>query len=172
MIVACTDALKSYRDAEEKSSSDYGSRHTILVLDKQLHAIPWESLPCLDGQSVSRVSSLYDLIERLSQMRSQRIDSSLTSMGLSGIVASPVAGTCFLNPSGDLSKTQIFHTVLAWNNRYALPFLSTKPASCQSSQARRSTLFMLPKITSLPDDWPQLTHSIKSGITISQTRFN
>ncbi|KAJ3077267.1 hypothetical protein HDU98_004229 [Podochytrium sp. JEL0797] len=38
--------------------------HLVLVLDKKLQSIPWESIPCIRGTSVSRVHSLCFLRDR------------------------------------------------------------------------------------------------------------
>ncbi|CRK35532.1 hypothetical protein BN1708_019805, partial [Verticillium longisporum] len=51
------DALQAYH-AGLKSSDPVQGAHTILILDKALHAFPWESLPCMDGLAVSRVPSM------------------------------------------------------------------------------------------------------------------
>ena len=32
--------------------------HLVLVLDRRLQAFPWENMPCLQGESVSRVGSM------------------------------------------------------------------------------------------------------------------
>lgn len=107
MIVETQDAIASYREAAVGNLPDPPPpRHTILVLDKQLHAFPWESLPCLDGQSVSRITSFYDLHERLIQLRTQQPSTQNNEASAPEIVVSAKHGTCFLNPSGDLTKTQ------------------------------------------------------------------
>jgi separase len=68
--------------------------HTVLILDKALHSIPWESLPCLYGKSVTRVSSIECLSRPLVVERT---------------------GTIVLNPSGDLKTTEkTFKKVLPW----------------------------------------------------------
>lgn len=60
MVVETFDALHAYHaaaKAADNSTSGAGV-HTILVLDKSLHTFPWESLPCMQGNAVSRVPSL------------------------------------------------------------------------------------------------------------------
>ncbi|KAI5295266.1 hypothetical protein KEM52_001876, partial [Ascosphaera acerosa] len=66
-------------------------QHTILVLDKELHAIPWESLRFLRGRAISRAPSLQSVLDRLGPS-----DSCLDRTNVSYI----------LNPSGDLESTQ------------------------------------------------------------------
>ncbi|KAJ1976970.1 separin protein [Dimargaris verticillata] len=50
------------------------SSHTILVLDKYAQPIPWESLPCLRGQPVSRVPCITFIRDRLQWMRARRFE--------------------------------------------------------------------------------------------------
>lgn len=62
---------------------------------------PWESLPCLDGLSVSRLPSLECLRERiLLQQQTSPFD------GECGFSVNKESGTYVLNPSGDLKSTQ------------------------------------------------------------------
>ena len=91
------------------------SPHTILILGKELHGIPWESMPCLDGHSVSRLSSLYDLRERILMMKSPSDDS------VPGFHIPCNTGTYILNPSSDLAKTQSrfekpLSSLTSWSN--------------------------------------------------------
>ncbi|KAJ3405453.1 hypothetical protein CcCBS67573_g03431 [Chytriomyces confervae] len=65
--------------------------HLILILDKKLQSLPWESLPCLRGTSVSRLPSLCFLRDRLKMARS--------------VVRKP-NGFYVLNPGKDLVKTE------------------------------------------------------------------
>lgn len=61
MVIETFDALHAYQAAAAKHYADAGAdqgTHTILILDNALHAFPWESLPCMQGCSVSRVPSL------------------------------------------------------------------------------------------------------------------
>jgi separase len=101
MVVQTNDALHSYHEAAA-SQSEQQAPHTILILDKQLHAFPWESMPCLGGRSVSRLSSLYDLRERILAMGIGHN----TSSHQPGFHISFDTGSYILNPSGDLAKTQ------------------------------------------------------------------
>ncbi|KAK4958466.1 separin protein [Elasticomyces elasticus] len=97
MAVDVLDALRSYH--EDIASEIDEDRHLILVLDKRLQALPWESLPCLEGSSVSRMNSMLGLRERILSMRQQRAacDHHVVSRG---------SGTYILNPSKDLTSTQ------------------------------------------------------------------
>ena len=63
MVIATQDALRAYHSAAQSASSS--TPHTILMLDNSLHGFPWESLPCLQKLSVSRLPSLAALRERL-----------------------------------------------------------------------------------------------------------
>lgn len=65
--------------------------HTILILGKELHSIPWESIPCLRGQSISRIPSVSLCISMLQK---------------SPLSISKTNGAFIINPAGDLSKTE------------------------------------------------------------------
>ncbi|KAI9875970.1 MAG: hypothetical protein M1830_007652, partial [Pleopsidium flavum] len=101
IIIETTDAIRYYHEAAQAEKVDQSASHTILILDKALHVFPWESLPCLDGQSVSRLPSLGCLRQRLlRQKQSGNVDSSEKSY------INPDNGAYVLNPSGDLKATQ------------------------------------------------------------------
>lgn len=118
MIVEITDALHCYHNAEQLESLNSTQSHLILVLDKHLHVFPWESMPCLENRSVSRVNSLVELRERILVMQTQQHNAASTT---SGIRATRKHGTTILNPSGDLKKTQTrfekpLASLEAWTN--------------------------------------------------------
>ncbi|KAG9309980.1 peptidase family C50-domain-containing protein [Chiua virens] len=73
--------------------------HTFLVLDRNLQGIPWESLPVLRGQSVSRIPSLEFLLDRLclGEMQRQRAGESGGALDRSG----QDRGEVFLVAQGD-----------------------------------------------------------------------
>lgn len=100
MATETLDALRAYHEAASSDTKPEDG-HLILILDKRLHAFPWESLPCLEEQSVSRVGSMFTLRERILHMRRQpafdTTDRYLTSKG---------PGTYILNPGMDLAATQ------------------------------------------------------------------
>ena len=77
--------------------------HTFLVLDRRLQGIPWESLPVLRGQSVSRIPSLQFLMDRVRLADMERGDGS----GVIDRVRVDGRKTYYvLNPSGDLKGTE------------------------------------------------------------------
>ncbi|KUJ21034.1 uncharacterized protein LY89DRAFT_778661 [Mollisia scopiformis] len=101
IVVETHDALRSYHAAIHSAGHTEENRHTILVLDKALHSLPWESLPCMDGLAVSRVSSLGCLRDRiLAQQKSGAVDAA------EGHYISRSKGSYILNPAGDLKNTQ------------------------------------------------------------------
>ncbi|KAI5808785.1 peptidase family C50-domain-containing protein [Peziza echinospora] len=102
MIVDITEAIRQYHQqlTYQPKSECEDTQHTILILDKSLHAIPWESLPCLDGHAISRLPSMASLREIL---LSKQIDLDQTKPG---IYVDENKGTWILNPSGDLKSTQ------------------------------------------------------------------
>ncbi|GAA5982183.1 hypothetical protein JCM10908_004771 [Rhodotorula pacifica] len=74
--------------------------HTFLILDKHLHAFPWESIPCLRGRSVSRLPSVSFLRDRLDLASAQGVEDFLD------ITVNPSRTAYILNPGGDLKNTQ------------------------------------------------------------------
>ncbi len=96
-----SDAIRCYQEAIKTEDVDCSSYHTILILDKALHVFPWESLPCLDGHSVSRLPSLGCLRRRLliQQQNAQAGNPDRTYIARSN-------GSYVLNPSRDLESTQ------------------------------------------------------------------
>ncbi|KAH7890369.1 peptidase family C50-domain-containing protein [Phlebopus sp. FC_14] len=82
--------------------------HIFLVLDKNVQGIPWESLPVLRGQSVSRIPSLQFLLDRLQFAECQRRANGddCTEGPVDRIRVDPRKVYYFLNPSGDLKGTE------------------------------------------------------------------
>jgi separase len=120
MVVETYDALRGYYSALTSLTSGSGREdgsHTILVLDKALHAFPWESLPCMEGLAVSRVPSLACLRQLITESNISRASPALPD----GHYVSSTAGTYILNPSSDLKNTQAFFqptfdTLKSWNS--------------------------------------------------------
>jgi len=78
--------------------------HTFLVLDRSLQSIPWESLPVLRGQSVSRIPSLEFLLDRISLARQGAGEDGDTEIDRVRVDARKTYYV--LNPSGDLKGTE------------------------------------------------------------------
>lgn len=78
--------------------------HIVLVLDKKSQSFPWESIPCLREQSVTRVPSLTTLSELLERHYDPSIDPVWPVLPVS-----PSKSMCsyILNPGRDLPKTQM-----------------------------------------------------------------
>ncbi|KAG7009884.1 hypothetical protein G7Y79_00001g001560 [Physcia stellaris] len=105
MTIELLDALRQYHETAKTQESASSSQHTILILDKALHCFPWESLPCLKGQAVSRLPSLGSLRDRILQQTKQqqvKVDTSTDPM----LTISRSGGAYILNPGGDLIATQ------------------------------------------------------------------
>ncbi|KAF2856987.1 cell division-associated protein-like protein [Plenodomus tracheiphilus IPT5] len=100
MVIETHEALRAYHSAAHRTSST--SRHTILILDKNLHGFPWESLPCLEQLSVSRLPSLAALRERLLAAKASR---TCENAAPGHYIRATSGGTSILNPSGDLAHT-------------------------------------------------------------------
>ncbi|KAJ4857231.1 peptidase family c50 domain-containing protein [Trichoderma breve] len=101
MVLETYDALRGYHNAANSTEREEGA-HTVLVLDKLLHAFPWESMPCMDGLSVSRVPSLACLRQLIREAGRNPARKS------HGHFVSAKAGMYILNPSSDLTNTQTF----------------------------------------------------------------
>jgi separase len=100
MVVETHEALEAYHSTASQTSQ--ATQHVILILDNNLHGFPWESLPCLEKLSISRLPSLAALRERLSAVR----QCGLQQKHVPGhYIRSENGGTSILNPSGDLSHT-------------------------------------------------------------------
>ncbi|PGH09348.1 hypothetical protein GX51_00791 [Blastomyces parvus] len=102
MVVDTLDAIRSYKEFEKRELASTQPCHTILILDKELHSFPWESLDCLRGSSVSRMPSLHHLKETLLKLQAnndlgERFD---------GFHIDRKLGSYILNPGGDLKSTQ------------------------------------------------------------------
>ncbi|KAG7108693.1 Separin like protein [Verticillium longisporum] len=95
------DALQAYH-AGLKSSDPVQGAHTILILDKALHAFPWESLPCMDGLAVSRVPSMACLRRLILEQQDDAVAGEKTP---AGHTISAKKGTYILNPGSDLPNT-------------------------------------------------------------------
>lgn len=100
IVVETHDALRCYHEVLQSSSASMTNHHTILILDKALHAFPWESLPCMDGLPISRMPSLGSL--RALIIASQE---SIQLGQPEGHYVARSSGSYILNPSGDLKKT-------------------------------------------------------------------
>ncbi|KAJ4419348.1 separin protein [Gnomoniopsis sp. IMI 355080] len=105
MVVETLDSLHSYHADANNLEATKSCGHTILVLDKALHTFPWESMPCLQGLSVSRVPSLACLRRLILEQRPSSQDAPIRD-NRDGHHVSINNGTYLLNPSGDLKATQ------------------------------------------------------------------
>ncbi|TPX41679.1 hypothetical protein SeMB42_g05468 [Synchytrium endobioticum] len=90
-----TDSGYTEEGLFDLDSSDL-TKHLILIADKNLQSIPWESIPCLRGRSVSRLPSLSFLRDRLVDYDEED----------GGIPVSVSKVSYVLNPAGDLKSTQ------------------------------------------------------------------
>ena len=101
-----TDALRQFHEAAKRQPEEQKYQHTILILDKGLHAIPWESLDCLRERSISRLPSLQCLRERILQQQGHAQVLSSDDNTSAGYSVRRSNGAYILNPSGDLKHTQ------------------------------------------------------------------
>ncbi|KAF4992853.1 hypothetical protein FDECE_13583 [Fusarium decemcellulare] len=106
MVVETYDALRGYYNAAKTGAERADGAHTVLVLDKALHAFPWESMPCMEGLAVSRVPSLACLRQLILESQPSANESGTPEDALEGHYVSAERGTYILNPSTDLVNTQ------------------------------------------------------------------
>ena len=98
IVIETYDALRAYYDNAQHLPQ---TSHTILILDKNLHMLPWESLPCLEKLAISRLPSLAALRDRLRAARQPRNSDAPAGH----YISASTGGTSMLNPSGDLKHT-------------------------------------------------------------------
>lgn len=103
MVVETSDALRGYYAATRDGATRMDGAHTVLVLDKALHAFPWESMPCMEGLAVSRVPSLACLRQLILESKPSSPEAQDAA---EGHYVSATHGTYMLNPSTDLKNTQ------------------------------------------------------------------
>ena len=105
IAIEVIDALRQYHEAYKSETCENQIKHTILILDKALHSFPWESLPCMENQAVSRLPSLGCLRDRLLQRKlSQSGEEGFPVR--EGLHVNRNNGASVLNPGGDLTATQ------------------------------------------------------------------
>jgi len=103
MTIETVEAMRAYHNANNLVEST--DKHMILILDKRLHSFPWESMPCLQDVSVSRVGNMLHLRERILALRRQQAKrDDMVPNGKYNVPGAP--GTFIVNPSGDLKRTQ------------------------------------------------------------------
>ena len=105
MTIELVDALRQYHEAASKQNNEASPHHTILILDKAIHCFPWESLPCLMGQAVSRLPSLGCLRDRILQYSEQQHKENTSPLDPM-LMIDRSNGAYVINPSGDLTATQ------------------------------------------------------------------
>ena len=79
------------------------NQHVILILDKYIQMLPWESLPCLQNQSVSRLPSITFLRDRILLVKYRNNDD---SSNIDKYFIEPQKAFFILDPDQDLKNTQ------------------------------------------------------------------
>jgi separase len=144
MVVEIYDAMRGYYSEIKADGGRQSGAHTVLVLDKALHAFPWESMPCLRGLPVSRVPSLAALQRLIKEARApvNAMHDGLEVEQPSGHYVSKSSGTCILNPSSDLKNTQSYFepsfSSLAWTSH-----INTKPTEAHFETALSTSEILL-----------------------------
>jgi separase len=103
----------SRSEAEHQRKEDGTSDdHMVLILDRKVQEIPWESIPVLRSRSVSRIPSFAFLLDRLALIEhrsAQRSGAGGKETAVDGpprYVVDPRQTHYVLNPSKDLVRTQ------------------------------------------------------------------
>jgi hypothetical protein len=106
LVFELSDYLEDNADYDGEDFGE-GDRHVILIIDRRLQMLPFESCPNLKGLSVSRVpaiSILRDQLIRRSCQQNPSASDDNEAMMISGVQGKDVFYV--LNPSGDLVNTQ------------------------------------------------------------------
>jgi len=96
---------------EELAASSQGlirpipDNHMFLVLDKNIQGLPWESIPVLRGESVSRIPDMRFLLDRL-ELADYKKSGKLHGPGSDRAHVDPRKTFYVLNPGGDLKGTE------------------------------------------------------------------
>ena len=107
VMVDLRTALEEHMSARKKAQViPVEDSHTFLVLDRSLQSIPWESLPVLRGQSVSRIPSLEFLLDRVCLAAMERESGEDGDAVVDRIRVDARKTYYVLNPSGDLKGTE------------------------------------------------------------------
>ncbi|RPD59511.1 hypothetical protein L227DRAFT_586688 [Lentinus tigrinus ALCF2SS1-6] len=107
VVVEIRTALEEHAARVKGRTSQDDDAHIFLVLDKNVQGIPWESLPVLRGQSVSRIPSMDFLLDRLEFSHWRKWEDGSPQDGLvDRAVVDPRKTYYVLNPSGDLKGTE------------------------------------------------------------------
>ncbi|KAK3990582.1 Separin [Cladorrhinum sp. PSN332] len=139
MVVETFDALQAYHSSANSNPDPSSPTHTILLLDKALHIFPWESLPCMLDQPISRMPSLACLRRLIIDQRS-----STTGSKNEGHHASLQSGSYILNPSADLKTTQsTFLPPLSSQLRSWSAYVSKEPTETEFESCLASSDILL-----------------------------
>lgn len=102
-------ALEAHATARKQANvTAIEDSHTFLVVDRSLQSIPWESVPVLRGQSVSRIPSMEFLLDRVgpAAMGSGCAGEDGDGKAIDRVRVDGRKTYYVLNPSGDLKGTE------------------------------------------------------------------
>lgn len=106
-VVDLRSALEEHRARSQGRTVLVHDHHTFLVLDKNVQGIPWESLPVLRGQSISRIPNMDFLIDRIELAKQWRSSGPQGDDRVVDRIDVDIKKAYYvLNPSGDLRNTQ------------------------------------------------------------------
>lgn len=90
-IEYCLDYFKQNADRLGEQFSTFKRKHVVFLIDKNLHQVPWECLPCLKQQKITRMPSIRFLLCHI-KTASFKIDKQ--------------KGYYIVDPGGDLAHTK------------------------------------------------------------------
>ncbi|KAG9089800.1 hypothetical protein FRC06_001389 [Ceratobasidium sp. 370] len=108
LVVDLRNALEEHAQKTKPRSTLVDDHHLFLVLDKNVQRIPWESLPILRGQSVSRIPSVSFLVDRVQLAGHHQGIPFVANPGDAAdrVCIDPTRVRYVLNPKGDLKHTE------------------------------------------------------------------
>lgn len=106
VVVDLRTALEEHAVKARGRMATEEDAHMFLVLDKNVQGIPWESLPILREQSVSRIPSMEFLVDRVEFARIQKGEVAGRECVVDRAMVDPRSTYYVLNPSGDLKGTE------------------------------------------------------------------
>ncbi|TFY57836.1 hypothetical protein EVG20_g8385, partial [Dentipellis fragilis] len=106
VVIDLRTTLEEHASRAKDGRTPIEDNHMFLVLDKNVQAFPWESIPVLRGQSVSRVPSLDFLLDRVEFVQCKRKREGREVGKVDRMDFDPRSAYYVLNPSGDLGGTE------------------------------------------------------------------
>ena len=105
LVIDVRTILEEQEHHPVETPSPVVERNIYLVLDRHCQPIPWESMPSLRGQSITRIPSTHFLDDRV-LLHKAATGAASPAGALLRPLFNRANGLYILNPSGDLTRTQ------------------------------------------------------------------